>query len=71
MDLTTAQAAERLQVTPETVAVWCKRGDLPGAYRLSRSWRIPPDALDALKTPAVTLAPRSRRSAAQQKRTAA
>ena len=73
MDLTTAQAAAELQVGRETVVRYCAAGDLPGAYRLpSRHWRIPREAITALREPPrPLLAPRNRRSAAQQKRSAA
>lgn len=73
-DLTTAQAATELQVTPETVAAYCKDQRLPGAYRLpgSTRWRIPWSAIEALRTPPPgLLAPRTRRSVAQHRRTAA
>lgn len=71
-DLTTTQAAADLQVTAETIAAYCKDGRLPGAYRVGRRWRVPTAALDAFKQPPPgLLAPRSRRSTAQQRRTAA
>lgn len=68
-DLTTAQVAAELQVTPETVASYCKQELLPGSYRIGRHWRIPPKALESIRTPPpALLAPRSPRSVAQHRR---
>lgn len=69
--LTTAEVAEQLQLKPATVSDYCKRRILPGAFRArpGSPWRIPPEALDALKPkPGVLLEPPSNRSRAQQGR---
>jgi len=42
--LTTAQAADLLQVDADTVRKWLRRGRIPGR-RIARDWRIPEDAL--------------------------
>lgn len=69
-DLTTAEAAAELRITPATVAIYAKHARLPGAYRVGRTWRIPPEALDAVKGDHMSLlAPRNARSTAQQRRT--
>ena len=69
-DLTTAEAAAELRLTPATVAGYAKHARLPGAYRVGRTWRIPADALDAVKGDHTSLlAPRNARSTAQQRRT--
>ncbi len=41
-NLTAEQVAEILKVKKTTVWEWCKKGTLPGAYKLpgSRIWRI-------------------------------
>ncbi len=44
--LTTAQVAERLQVTQKTVVGWIQAGKLT-AYKLSRLWRIKESDLEA------------------------
>lgn len=44
--LTTAQIAERLQVTQKTVVGWIQAGKLP-AYKLSRLWRVKESDLQA------------------------
>lgn len=47
-DLTVAEAAEKMRVTPAAVRAWVASGRIPGAYRVGRrSWRIPLAALDA------------------------
>lgn len=54
--LTSDEAADRLQVTPETVNTWCLERKFPNATSLGRSgWRIPADEVDALN-----LAPKNR-----------
>jgi excisionase family DNA binding protein len=44
--LTTAQVAERLQVTQKTVVGWIQAGKLT-AYKLSRLWRVKESDLEA------------------------
>jgi excisionase family DNA binding protein len=39
--LSTAHAAQLLDVSPRTVARWCRDGQVPGAVKLGRVWRIP------------------------------
>lgn len=39
--LTPDQAAERLQVPTKTVILLCARGEIPGARKVGRRWRIP------------------------------
>jgi excisionase family DNA binding protein len=38
--LTVPQAAEQLQVTPDTVRDWCRNGSIP-ATKVGKEWRIP------------------------------
>lgn len=46
VDLTLAEVAEILRVSPRTVRTWCFESKIP-AYQLpSKEWRIPVDALD-------------------------
>ena len=45
--ITVEQAAERLQVKPNTIRVWIKQGHIPGR-KIGRVYRIPEQALDAL-----------------------
>lgn len=44
--ITVEQAAERLQVKPNTVRAWIKQGRIPGR-KIGRVFRIPEQALDA------------------------
>ncbi len=39
--LTTSEAAEIVNCTPQTIARQCALGKYPGAFRFSRRWRIP------------------------------
>jgi predicted DNA-binding transcriptional regulator AlpA len=50
-DLTAEEVAAMMDVCVKTVWKWCADGSLPGAYRLPNSihWRIPPEAVEALK----------------------
>ena len=50
--LTVEQAAEYLQLDPETVRRAARRGELPGA-RIGRRWRFRKEDLDALFVEAV------------------
>ena len=43
--LTTAEVARVLRVRVEYVTKLCRRGDLPGAFRVGRSLRIPESAV--------------------------
>lgn len=43
--LTPFEAAALLRVSEPTIIIWCKNGDVPGAFRLSKDWRIERDAL--------------------------
>jgi excisionase family DNA binding protein len=43
--LTIEQAAERLNMHPNTVYRLCKSGALPGVFRFGRVWRIDADTL--------------------------
>ncbi|WP_168198039.1 helix-turn-helix domain-containing protein [Brachybacterium sp. SGAir0954] len=69
--LTPDDAAEELQLSPYTVRLLCRTKKLPGAQKFGQQWRIPRTAIEP-RTPATPplIAPRNRRSAAQQKRTA-
>lgn len=42
--LTTSEAAELLNCSPQTIARHCALGKYPGAFRWSRRWRIPREA---------------------------
>ena len=44
--ITVEQAADRLQVKPNTVRAWIKQGRIPGR-KIGRVYRIPEQALDA------------------------
>lgn len=48
--LTPEQVSDRLQVSVRQVHEWCRRGKLPGAFKLpgGRLWRIPKNTLDML-----------------------
>jgi excisionase family DNA binding protein len=39
--LSTAHAAQLLDVSPRTVARWCREDKMRGAVKLGRVWRIP------------------------------
>ena len=43
--LTVRETAELLRVDRQTVYVWIASGQLPGAYRFGRAWRIRRQAL--------------------------
>ena len=57
-DLTTAQVAERFNVTPANVRLWCKRGLFPSAREVQESrgsvWRIPEKDLKGFEPPKKT-----------------
>lgn len=42
---TDREIAAKLRKHPRTIQRWCRRGELPGAYKAGRSWRIPAEAL--------------------------
>lgn len=46
--LTIAQTAARLHVSTASVYRLVRRGKLPGATRIGRSWRVDPRRLDAM-----------------------
>ena len=39
--LTPETVAQKLSVTPATIRNMCDRGDIPGARKVGRQWRIP------------------------------
>jgi len=45
--LTPAEAAALLRVAEATVKDWARTGELPGAFKLGKEWRIERDALVA------------------------
>lgn len=49
--ITVEQAAERLQVKPNTIRTWIKEGRIPGR-KIGRVYRIPEQALDKLTSEA-------------------
>jgi excisionase family DNA binding protein len=49
--LTLDQAAALLKVTAKTVRAMCRRGELPGARKAGREWRITMAAIDAFFAP--------------------
>lgn len=58
LDLTTAQVAERMNVTVHAVRFWIKRGLLPHAYEKEESrgtvWMIPESDLEGFEPPKKT-----------------
>lgn len=52
MELTTAQAATRLQLSQDTIKRWCRQGLLSGAHmrygNRRLGWRIPETTIDGL-----------------------
>ena len=68
--LTPEAVAEQLDLHVETVRLQCRAGDWPGAKKFGRQWRIPAAALEPDTSPRPLIAPPSRRSLAQQRRTA-
>lgn len=68
--LTPEQVAEELHLSVDTVRLQCRAQQWPGAKKFGGQWRIPRAALEPpVTTPLI--APRGRRSTAQQrKRTA-
>lgn len=51
-DLTDREAARELGKHVRTVQRWCRAGDLPGARKVGRSWRIPAAAIRARRAAA-------------------
>ena len=43
--MTVEEAAEYLQVEVQTMRKWLRAGKIPGAYKMGRLWRIPPEGL--------------------------
>lgn len=50
MPLTVAEVAASQRVSVRTVHRWISAGQIPGAYRAGKRWRIPPAALAAFLT---------------------
>lgn len=50
--LTPRQCANELQIHRETLYLWLKDGDIPGARKIHNEWRIPRWALDEIGRPA-------------------
>lgn len=67
--LTPEDVAQELGMHVETIRVQCRAGDWPGARKFGPKWRIPAVALEPDTTPRPLIAPPSRRSRAQQRRT--
>ena len=42
--LTVRQAAEKWEVTPRQIQLWCKTGKLEGAEKWNKDWMIPEKA---------------------------
>ena len=47
--MTTAEAAEYLNITPSGVRHHLRRGNLPNAIKVGRDWLIPIEDLDSIK----------------------
>jgi len=45
------QAAEEIGVSLTTLSDYCKRGIVPGAYKLGNMWLIPVDSLTLIERP--------------------
>lgn len=68
--LTTADVAEQIGETVDSVERRCARGQI-AATKLGNRWRIHPDAVDAFMRPNnVVASPRRRLSARQRRRSA-
>jgi len=39
--LTTEEVAKHLKLPPSTIVLLCARGEIPGARKVGRRWRIP------------------------------
>jgi hypothetical protein len=61
-DMTTSQIAKKLDVTPQTARMWCRRGLFPNAYSLDEArgvvWYVPPRDLVGFEPPKKTGRPR-------------
>ncbi|UEJ83955.1 helix-turn-helix domain-containing protein [Brachybacterium halotolerans subsp. kimchii] len=67
--LTLHEVADELQLNPETIRRYCVTGEFPHARKFGISWRVHRSDLEPSDvTPLI--APPSRRSLAQQRRTA-
>jgi hypothetical protein len=57
-DLSTAQVAERFNVTASNVRLWCRRGLLPNAYEVEEArgnvWMIPEGDIRGFEPPKKT-----------------
>lgn len=51
--LSAAEVAERLQVPYSVVTNWCRKGQMPGAQLIARSWVIPESSLKGFERPAM------------------
>lgn len=67
--LSTAEVAEQIGLTAESVTRLCSIGDLP-ATKLGNRWRVHPDDLERYMQPSVKTSPRKRRTTARQRRRA-
>ncbi|MGP5483901.1 helix-turn-helix domain-containing protein [Brachybacterium alimentarium] len=67
--LSTETVADQLGRNIDTIRRYCREGKFPGATRQWGDWKIPAVALDPDTTPRPLIAPPSRRSRAQQRRT--
>ena len=47
--LTTAECAEMVNCSPQTIARHCAQGDIPGAVKIFKRWRIPRKAVRQLE----------------------
>ncbi|OSM43498.1 helix-turn-helix domain-containing protein [Nesterenkonia sp. PF2B19] len=60
--LTPAEAGDALGFTAKTIRVWCRQGRFPGARKMPddkprSEWRIPEDAVTAIRERRVTERP--------------
>jgi hypothetical protein len=64
-NLTTSEVATRLNVSPITVRLWCRRGLLPNAYELDTPrgsvWMIPEGDLNGFEPPKKTGRPSTKK----------
>lgn len=48
-DLTVDQLTEHFHKTRATIMGWLRAGQIPGAYKVGRTWLVPAEGLDRLK----------------------
>lgn len=53
-DLTIPEVAATVNAATETIARMVRRGALPGAYKIGNRWRVPREAVDRLRSGALT-----------------